>query len=124
MHILLLHTFILYTLYVRSRGVFYFLFCRCVALNCFSFSFLCALLRAVSYVAQGVPLVNIIESIDGEERFVTAVDTTGYKKDMQYLADLMDPHIDQHVDLIASDGACGGMLTILEKRHPRYAAVA
>lgn len=33
--------------------------------------------------------MNIIESLDGKERFVTAVDTTGHKKDMPYLAALL-----------------------------------
>lgn len=77
----------------------------------------------VSYVVQGKPLVNIIESIDGEERFVTAIDTTGHKKDMKYLADLMEPYIDGNVDLVVSDGACAGMLTLIERKHPRYAVV-
>ena len=35
----------------------------------------------VPSAAQGVPLVNVIESIDGEERFVIAANTTAHKKD-------------------------------------------
>ena len=66
--------------------------------------------------------MNIIESIDDEERFITAIDTTGHKKDMPYLAGLMEPYIDGNVDLVVSDGACAGMLTLIERKHPRYAA--
>eukprot|EP00904_Undaria_pinnatifida_P013662 jgi/Undpi1/9426/HiC_scaffold_27.g11883.m1 len=54
----------------------------------------------------GVPLVNIIESIDGEERFLTAVDTTGHKKDMPYLLTLVEPNICADTDLLVTDGAC------------------
>lgn len=68
-----------------------------------------------------MPLVNIIESIDGEERFVTAINTTGHKKDIDYLYTLIEPHICPNTDLIVSDGACGGLLNIVEKKHPRYA---
>ena len=53
-----------------------------------------------------MPLVNIIESIDGEERFLTAVDTTGYKKDMPYLLTLVEPNICADTDLLVTDGAC------------------
>ncbi|CAM9448313.1 unnamed protein product [Ectocarpus sp. 4 AP-2014] len=68
---------------------------------------------------SGVPLVNIIESIDGEERFLAAVDTSGHKKDMPYLLTLIEPHICADTDLIVSDGACGGLLTLVEQKHPR-----
>ena len=46
--------------------------------------------------------------------------TTGHKKDMQYLYTLMKPHICANTDLIVSDGACVGLLNIVEKKHPRY----
>lgn len=66
--------------------------------------------------------MNIIESVDGEERFVTAIDTTGHKKDMPYLYSLMKPYICANTDLIVSDGACAGLLNIVQQNHPRYTA--
>eukprot|EP00904_Undaria_pinnatifida_P006004 jgi/Undpi1/2533/HiC_scaffold_13.g05912.m1 len=72
---------------------------------------------------SGVPLVNIIESIDGEERFLTAVDTTGHKKDMHYLLTLVEPNICADTDLLVTDGACGGLLTLVEQKHPRMAGM-
>lgn len=74
------------------------------------------------YLAQGVPLVNIIDSYDGEERFLAGVDTTGNKKDMPFLYTLLQKYIDEHVDLVVSDGACAGLLAIIEAKHPRYIA--
>lgn len=63
--------------------------------------------------------MNIIESIDGVERFLDAIDCTGHKKDMPFLADIHAPHMSDDVDLIVADGACGGLLTIMEDRYPR-----
>ncbi|CAM9455957.1 unnamed protein product, partial [Ectocarpus sp. 4 AP-2014] len=68
---------------------------------------------------DGVPRVNIIESIDGQERFLTAEDTTGHKKDMPHLANLMDPYITSNVDLVVADGACAGMLSLIEEKYPQ-----
>lgn len=91
--------------------------------SCFCpFSFFPAVVLSVVCLIRGVPLVNIIESIDGEERFVTAVDTSGHKKDMEYLYTLIEPHICPNTDLIVSDGACARLLNIVEKKHPRYTA--
>lgn len=87
----------------------------------FSSFFLFFRVSLLLYLMQGVPLVNIIESIDGQERFVTAVNTTGHKKDMDYLYTLIEPHICPNTDFIVSDGACAGLLSIVEKKHPRYA---
>lgn len=66
-----------------------------------------------------MPLVNVIESIDGEERFVTAVDTSGHKKDMPYLLTLIESHICANTDFIVSDGACAGLLALVEQKYPR-----
>ena len=67
-----------------------------------------------------MPLVNIIESIDGEKRFLPAVDTTDHKKNMHYLLTLVEPNICADTDLLVIDGACGGLLTLVEQKHPRY----
>lgn len=99
----------------KSYSSFFVVF----ALN---FLVLVAVCCCTSYVAQGVPLANIIRPVDGEERFMTAVYTTGHKKDMPYFAGLIEQHIGNHVDLLVAYGACAGLLTIVEKKHSRYAA--
>lgn len=45
-------------------------------------------------------------------------DCTGHKKYMVFISDLVEKHIDSNVDLVM-DGACGGMLKVIEQRHPR-----
>lgn len=90
------------------------------------FCFFCCCVFCASYSCthvQGVPLVNVIEAVDGEERLVTASDTTGHKKDMAYLYCLMKPYIDKRTDLVVSDGTYAGLPKIIEKEHPGYAAV-
>lgn len=39
------------------------------------------------FFAQNIPMVNIIESVCGVERFVTAVDCTSKANNMLFLAD-------------------------------------
>lgn len=61
----------------------------------------------------------MIESVDGKERFVTAVPAR-YDKDMAAEAEhLLGPLIDDSVDLVVCDRACAGMLTYVENTHPR-----
>lgn len=63
--------------------------------------------------------MNIIESVDGVERFLDAKDCTGHKKDMPFLADIHAEFMTDDVDLIVADGACGGFLNIMQDRYPR-----
>lgn len=67
---------------------------------------------------QGKPQTNVSESVDGVERFVTAYDCSGQMKGMAYLADQIQVHIDSNVNLVIADGACGGMLKIIEQGNP------
>lgn len=68
------------------------------------------------FFAQNAPRVNIIEFICGVKRFVTTVECTGKVKNRSFLADLMETYISEDVAFVVGDGACGGMLKILEER--------
>lgn len=58
-------------------------------------------------------LVNVMECIDGEEWFLTAVNTTGHKNDMPYFFTVIETYICANTDLIVTDGACGGLLNLV-----------
>ena len=71
------------------------------------------------WYSQGEPQVNITESAAGVERFVESYDCTGHKKDILFISDLVEKHIIRNVGLVMAEGACGGMLKVIEQRHPR-----
>ena len=52
------------------------------------------------------------------ERFVVAHDCSGHKKYMAFLADQIKPYMDRDTDVVMADGACAGMLNILERLFP------
>ena len=47
-----------------------------------------------------------------------AHDCSGHKKDMAFLADQIKPYMDRDTDVVMADGACAGMLKILERLFP------
>ena len=70
------------------------------------------------FAPQGTPHTNHIESADGVERFVVAHDCSGHKKYMAFLVDQIKPYMDRDTDVVMADGACAGMLKILERLFP------
>jgi hypothetical protein len=63
--------------------------------------------------ATGKPIINILLVAPSGDEFVEAIDTSGNKKTMQYIANAVGKHIDEDVDLVIMDGACKVAIDIL-----------
>lgn len=67
-----------------------------------------------SATLQGRQRINVLESIDGKERFVD-----GFNIPMGSLADLLGKYIDNSVDLVLCDKMSADALTSIESKFPR-----
>lgn len=63
--------------------------------------------------SNGVPWVNIISVMPGAEAFLKAIDTSGNKKSMPYLAEQLGKYVDSDTDFVIMDGACAGAVELL-----------
>jgi hypothetical protein len=56
------------------------------------------------------PLINVVLVTTNGEFFIEAVDTSGDKKSMEYIADMLSKHITKDIDFVVMDGACKGAI--------------
>ena len=69
------------------------------------------------------PILNILLVSPSGDEFVEAIDTSGSKKTMQYIANAMGKHVTADVDFVVVDGACKGAIEILMSKHPHLSGV-
>lgn len=66
---------------------------------------------------NGVPWINVCLVSPGGDHFVAAIDSSGNKKSMSYIASKLSPYIERYpeVDYVVVDGACKGVIPILQR---------
>lgn len=67
---------------------------------------------------QGDLLVNIQRQMDNKEEHVMVVNCRGQKKSMRFLLGMIKPHLNRHAKFVVADGACGGLLRLIEMGYP------
>lgn len=56
------------------------------------------------------PLINVLLVTTNGEFFIEAVDTSGDKKSMEFIAEMLSKHITKDIDFVVMDGACKGAI--------------
>lgn len=69
---------------------------------------------------QKEPMVNIQRATNGKEEHVAVINCAGHKKSMKYLANLLKEHMNKSVNFLVADGACSGLLRLIELHYPWY----
>ena len=73
--------------------------------------------------ANGRPLINVLLVSPSGEMFQKAIDTSGNRKSMVYIADQLASYVTLDVDFVVMDGACAGAIEILTERFPWLSGV-